>query len=186
MLIKYEKEILGYFNTVVPEIRSIRYSEDTAELLAESKALEYPSVFYTRQDPEWTTSWQTKAFDIIDRDLSYRALILPLKIKYKADILCASHEQALHIMKEFRFAWVRNPYVWVKYPSDEDRVKVGLKLLYIKVITDNMEVAKSGPLRKVELSWESQLCISNLEELTNVSQYEIRLINNQKELIRIL
>nr|DAG74681.1 MAG TPA: hypothetical protein [Bacteriophage sp.] len=185
MLIKYEAELLKYFNTIVPEIVAMKYSEDTTELLAEGKNLQYPSVYYSRQTPEWTTSWQGKEITYKDEEHSVRATILPLKLDYKAEIMCSSHEQALNIMKEFRFNWMRNPYVYVNFPTQNDVVKVGLRLLYIKINTESMEASKQGPLRQVEVSWQSQLCILDAVTLPNVKGFEIRVINNKKEIIQI-
>lgn len=185
MLIKFESEVLKFLNTAVPEIKEIKYSKDESVLLQDQKNVKYPTCIYSRAEDEQTTSWSGRVFEEMIDGAVERFQIYPMKYNYTLKILCENERTAFETAKKLRFYWAKHSYVWVKYPLDEP-TRVALRLLYIKLSSEDNETSKTGGKRIVEVGWMSQLCISEATRLTPVKEFRIALMADNKEQITVI
>lgn len=173
MIYDYEANVLKYINQIVPSLRLMTYAKQQDMFNAMSQVTKFPAFFYYREPINWTFN---KIYPVSDG--SSNVNFSPYEQTYVGRILLENQSNVFDLASNMRFAWHRNPYLNVAWPTASDTVKVGLRLLYIKVDEDRAPDDKKGTQRYVEFSWKSQLFFYENTTLPLAEQINIHLFTD--------
>lgn len=155
MIYNYEAEILKFINQCYSKITLATYANDEDMLLSMSDVKTYPSFIYQRLDSEWTNN---KILEVAGPTKVVQ--FCPFTQTYKGIILVESQLDAIRLSKNLRFQWASQPFVNIDWAEGYDKLKVQLRLLYIKIGEQRNPANKKGACRFVEFSWQSQLFLT--------------------------
>lgn len=182
MLIRYETEILKYFNRAIG-LTSFRNTTEDQVLKEIAVSKKYPCGIYWRNETTFDVVGNQKYVD--DLETKTRTYITPYQQVYTARIYFEKEQQVYANCVKLREFWRRNPYIHVKYPQDDTFVRVALLLTYIKVGVDRQAIDKIGAQRYVECSWQSNLFMSDIMRQGFYTGYTITLVPIKEEKSKI-
>lgn len=158
MIYEYEACVLRHINKAIPEIKLASYAKDPEMFGSMAKIKDTPALLLYREVTEWTFPYIYKFLDRAERRY---ARFSSFHQSYVGRIYVTKNSDAFEISNILRFYLNENAYINV--PWLEESVRVGLRLLYIKVEQDRSVTDPKGPQHYVELSWSSQLFTDDVD-----------------------
>ncbi len=152
MIYRYEAEVLRFINSLIPKIVLATYAKEEEMFNAMSSITKFPAFFYSRQ----STDWQFNRV-ISERIGADKYSYVPFEQEYTGRILVENQSTAMKVANLLRFKWHDKPYLNIGWPTKEDKLSVGMRLLYIKIDEERYADDKKGAVRYVEFKWRSQL-----------------------------
>ena len=162
-ILQYESAVVAWLTEAIPSLVQAIYTEDVDRLTGSSDVIRYPSVIFWRDSAEQTLP---QAYDIYDSDAGAtdvlsRGRFFTLPMKYTARLVCEKQSDAWKYLRVLRNWWADHSYVYVRLPdySADFVLKVGVKLLGMRVLSERDNLDRKGAQRIVEFSWFSQLAV---------------------------
>ena len=155
ILYSYEAQILRYLNKVFPKLKEATYAKQDLMFTAMSAVKKFPVFMYFREPTDWTNN---REYQIIDEN-SVPQRFVAYNQQYFGRIYFESELEVQNAASLLRFYWNTHAYLDVTY--NDNPIKIGLRLLYIKIDVDREANDKKGSQRYVEFSWSSSLFMSN-------------------------
>ena len=151
----YEAKFLEFLNGIDSSIVQITYAKDVHTVSAMASTQKFPVAIYSREEINWDIT------KIIQARFENRLVrFQPFEQTYSATIFVENQEQALSLASNIRFYWNKNPYLVVNWPFRPDELRIGLRLLSIKVGEERLIEDLKGAVRTVEIKWKSNLFLS--------------------------
>lgn len=136
------------------------------------KSITYPSFYYSREESDYPMPVFYPIHDRLKDGSLMATSFYRLEQLYTGVILVEKQAEAVELMSKLRFYLHRNPYVTIPWqalgsefgpdPNDErnELLRVGIRLLYMKVVSTRTNKDEKGAQRAVEFGWRSDLFIS--------------------------
>lgn len=168
MIYFYEAAILKYVNALLPDIKVMIYSKQAELFNAMTSVTKFPAFFYYRESLNWD---HMKEYYFKEGDTAGN--YVPFDQRYVGQILVESQKDAMIVANKLRFGFSNNPYLYLKYPTPDYSLKVGLRFLYIKIDEIRPSDDKKGALRYVEFSWQSRLFMEQFFDSSQKFPYSL-------------
>lgn len=175
MIYEYEAGILRYINYFDNTIKMSTYADESDMFGAMGAVTKYPAFFYSRDEQNWEFN---KILPVREDNSGTVVKIIPFVQHYTGRVLLETQAQAQAWAANLRFHWNTYPYLSVAWPTSEDDLRVGLRLLGIKLIDSRNAADKKGAARIVEFKWMSQLFIDESDTVALTQKINIYLRND--------
>ena len=171
----YEDAVLEWFHAAYPALRvAIQWHDSTPEgLLGKDRSIRYPSLVYHRVSSEWPMPVMMTSTDRDDSGTLHQASMFHVEQVYEASIYVEKQRELLKLANTLRQYWARNSYVSVRFPTDDDLLKVGLRLYNMQLVSNRDNLDTKGPERVLKITWRSDLLLYDEEEPVDYIGYRI-------------
>lgn len=167
MIARYEKAVLEWFHRSYPQVRTMVYAEELDGFFAQERTYTYPSLFYSRKEIDWVLP---KAMPVTGEvgDAEKNSVIFSATQEYEARLILNDETDLFRAANVLRQAFYRESYVTLRYPMENDQLRVGMRLIAFELATVRRKWDEKGPLRMLKMKWQSELL---LEALYPVKRY---------------
>lgn len=175
MIYDYEANILRYINHFDSTIKKATYADEISMFNAMESITLYPAFFYYREETGWEFN---KIMPVREVGESKFVKFVPFVQNYIGRVVLESQAEAQQWAAKLRFYWNQYPYLSVAWPDKGDDLRVGLRLLYIKIIDNRNAADRKGAARFVEFKWMSQLFMDESDTVALTNKINIYLRND--------
>lgn len=172
MIYEYEACILNYMHELEPLLKEATYAKERDFFNTFAQVTKYPAFLYYREPTKWEVPFTHKFLSAENKQASF----VPFYQTYIGRVYFENQGQIMDFASTLRFHWNVNSYL--KVPWNDTTLKVGLRLLYIKIDEDRNGVDKKGAQRFVEFSWQSRLFMDDISTSNLVEEVRIFVTEN--------
>lgn len=156
MIEQYEAAVLEWFNTAYPQIVTMTYAKKEDILESMKRIIEYPSLIYSRDEEEWVLSKSAKVYSE-EEGSPVKNVFYQTSQTYTATLFLRKESDLYKISNILRQRWGSDSYVTLCYPNESSTLRVAMRLLSFKMVTERSSVEDKGPKRYIVMRWTSSL-----------------------------
>lgn len=183
MVEAYERAVLEWFSVALPSIRDMVYGESEESLLAKKMHLVYPCLLYYRISEEKTLEKGIPYYEPGDVDnRASKHVMFQMPQTYEASLYLNDEKDLYKVANVLRQKWYRESYVTLRYPTESDQMRVGMRLLSFRLDSERSGVEPKGPKRVIRMRWSSTLILEAIQIVPRYSGFRLTLNANDERL----
>lgn len=178
MIEQYERAVLEWFHAAYPKINEMVYGKQDEILEAKTPTLRYPCLTYTRSDAEQVLAKAIVVDDMKGADGKFtQSVMYSMPTDYEAHLYLNNERDLYRVLNVIRQKWHQESYVTLRYPSEDDQLRVAMRLYSMKISTVKTGVDPKGPKRDITIEWHSDLFIEALYKMQAYTGYRVTLVS---------